>query len=281
MAARPRELDPTESVPAYYGAELRRLRTAAGLSHARLGEIVCYSPAMIGHVETTTRMPTRELSEALDAALDTDGYFSRLYPLVIRAAIPGRYRRFMELEAQASSLCTYGLDTVPGLLQTEEYARAMLRIGRPRDEARLEELVAARMERQALLNGPSPASLWVVLDEAVVRRPVGGRAAMREQLAHLLVMAEHPNIHLQLLPIDHGEHAAMGSALWLLHFSDGPDIAYLEGGWGGQLIEAYEEVVAHQLTYNLLRANALPPDESAAFIQTVMEASFPWRPPAT
>jgi hypothetical protein len=135
------------------------------------------------------------------------------------------------------------------------------------------------MDRQSILARPAPPQLWVILEEAVIRRPVGGDAVMREQLAHILRLAAAPHIFVQVLPISRGAHGALGSALSLLWLADGTEAAYLEGGYDGQFIENPEDVARYELTYDLLRANALPPGESAAFIRTVMEVSFPCETP--
>ncbi|GGO95892.1 helix-turn-helix domain-containing protein [Wenjunlia tyrosinilytica] len=281
MGRKPRDLDPTSSVQAYYGSELRRLREKAGLSHARLAEILNYSPALVGHIETATRMPTPEMSKALDAAFDTDGQFIRLYPVVRRLAFPDYSQRFMELEAQADRIFIFMVGTMPGLVQTEDYARAFFRATRPGDEAELESMVAARMSRQTLLDRPDPPQLWMVLDEAVIRRAVGGPAVMRAQLAQVLDLSERTGTVVQILPFSRGAHATMSSSLYLLHFPQGPEVAYEEGASYGRLMEDLTDVGECQLTYDLLRADALPPDESVAFIASVMEDCFPCVPPST
>ncbi|WP_157875867.1 helix-turn-helix domain-containing protein, partial [Streptacidiphilus griseoplanus] len=118
MAARPRELKPGRSVRDFYGAEIRRLRTEAGLSLVQLAGILNYSKSHLGNIETADRVVPPDLSAKLDAAFGTGGHFGRLYPLACREAHPDKYRRFMELEAQAASVAEYAAHTVPGLLQT-------------------------------------------------------------------------------------------------------------------------------------------------------------------
>lgn len=276
MTTQERELDPGASARHFYGAEVRRLRGAAGMSIAQLGAIVSYSKSQMARIETAERPSNLALSQALDIALSTDGHFERLWALVRRERFPLRYRRVLELQEQALRIGEYAVDTVPGLLQTEEYARAMMRVGlRPADTGQLEDRVAARMERQALLARPRPPHLWAVLEEAVIRRPVGGDAVMRRQLERLLRTGGEPHVQVQVLPISAGEHMAMGSALTLLRLPDGSDTAYLESGFDGRFVEDPEDVARFQLTYDELRANALPPKQSLALIETVMEVSFP------
>ncbi|WP_311044676.1 DUF5753 domain-containing protein [Streptomyces sp. ID38640] len=161
---------------------------------------------------------------------------------------------------------------VPGLLQTDAYARALLRTSRPRDtDAQIERLVSARMERQSILAGSSPPLLWCILDEAVVRRPVGGPMVMRDQLEHLLTQVQSSHVVMQVLPFGAGEHPVMGGSLTLLSFERGPDVAYTESSHSGELIEAPEDVAEYTLAYDLLQAKALPPDESVTLVRSALE----------
>jgi transcriptional regulator with XRE-family HTH domain len=247
MAARPRELRPDRSARDLYGAEVRRIRNTAGLSLARLAEILNYSKTHLGNIETADRMVPPGLSAQLDAALGTDGFFARLYPLVRREAFPDRYRRFMELEAQARDIAEYAAHTVPGLLQTEGYARALLRAGKPKvTDEQLAEKVAARLSRRDLLRGDAPPRHWVILDEAVIRRPIGGPGVMRAQLASLLTLIDTPDSTIQVLRFAHGEHALLGGSLILLELVDGLPVAYEESIDSGQLIEDVEAVQQRQ-----------------------------------
>ncbi|MER5968608.1 helix-turn-helix transcriptional regulator [Streptomyces sp. NPDC002055] len=281
MPARQRELRPDRSARDLYGSELRRLRTEAGLSLARLAEILTYSKTHLGNIETADRMVPPQLSEKLDAALGTDGHFARLYPLVRREAFPNRYRRFMDLEAQARDIAEYAAHTVPGLLQTEAYARALLRAGNPEVSTdHLEEKLTARLARQERLRAEPPPRLWAILDEAVIRRPVGGTGTMCEQLAALLPRTDARHTTVQILPFSHGEHFCQGGALILLTLRDGAVLAYQEGIKSGQLIEDWEAVEERRQAYDLLRAYALSPRDSAALIESAMEEYGPCpRPP--
>ncbi len=266
MAA-PLELDPSSSVLAYFGSELRRYRTAAGLSQERLGEIVIYSGALVGLVETAKRVPTRDFAERCDAALETDGALARLWPLVNRSNFPSWFRGYVELEATATSIRTFEPQNVPGLLQTDGYARALMEACWT--EA-VDERVAARLDRQRLLE-QAPPQFWAILDEAVLRRPIGGREVMRGQLARLMGLVASRRIVLQVLPYDVGAHACSDGAMSVLSFSEGPDLVYVEVHGSGHLIEQAEAVRAAQLRYDLTRAAALSPEASVAMIEAVME----------
>ncbi|MFC9654202.1 Scr1 family TA system antitoxin-like transcriptional regulator, partial [Streptomyces sp. NPDC056937] len=177
-----RDLDPSASPLDYYGSELRRLREAAGLKQGQLGSCIFCTASLIGQIETAKKVPTRDFSERVDAALGTDGVFSRLVGLVLKSQLPTWFQAYAEMEARATYISTYQCQLVYGLLQTESYARAVLGV---RTDDHLDARTAARMERQRILERESPPLMWVVLSEAVLHQEIGGREVMRNQLAHL------------------------------------------------------------------------------------------------
>ncbi|MGW0560158.1 helix-turn-helix domain-containing protein [Streptomyces sp. NPDC003016] len=268
----PKELDPSTSLAALYGAKLRKFRLRAGWTQRELGDQVPIAHNRIAQFELGKETPPEDIDRKLDELLGADGDLTDLWGHVKRTPFPDWVRTFMAYEARAARMFKYMAHAVPGLLQTEAYARALLRISRPRDtDAQVEVLVAARLERQAILAGGSPPLLWCILDEAVICRPVGGPAVMRDQLDHLLRMARTPHVVVQVLPFDKGEHPVMGGSLTLLGFDRRPDVAYMESSHSGQLVEASEGVAEYALAYDLLQAKALPPDESLAVIRSVRE----------
>lgn len=180
-------LDPDASPPDYYGWEPRRLREAANLKQGQLGDIIFCTGSLIGQIGTTRKIPTRDFSERVDAALGTDGLFSRLVGLVLRSQLPAWFQPYADMEAKATYISTYQAQVVYGLPQTEEYARALPATGMPDD---LDGPLAARMDRQRILERDHPPLAWAVLDEAVLHRPIGGREMMRNQLARLLEFAD-------------------------------------------------------------------------------------------
>ncbi|MFF3894457.1 Scr1 family TA system antitoxin-like transcriptional regulator [Streptomyces sp. NPDC001812] len=258
---------------ALFGARVRKLRTAAGLTQAELGARTHVVSTRITQIERASgAKPTLELARALDAVLGADHLLVDLWPYVHREAFPDWSRRFMAYSERAVDIRQYAAHVVPGLLQTEDYARAVLKVGRTLgSKEQLEERVAIRMGRQKRLDTFDRPELWVVLDEAVLRRPVGGRAVMREQLARLLDAATERHVTVQVLPFDQGEHEVMGGSLTVLALPDGSEAAYTEGAHHGQLIEDPEEVRSFSLTYDRLRAAALPPLMSLGMIRSVME----------
>ncbi|MFI9808170.1 Scr1 family TA system antitoxin-like transcriptional regulator [Streptomyces sp. NPDC052301] len=266
-----RELDPAASPLDYFGYELRRRREAAALTQRELGAIVFCTGSLVGQVETGAKVPTREFAERVDAALLTDGFFSRLVGLVLRSQLPSWFQPFADMEATAAYISTYQAQMVYGLLQTEAYSRAVLATG-VRD--RLDELVAARMERQRILLREEPPLTWVVLDEAALHRPIGSHQIMREQLAHLLTFLDHKWVRVQVLPFLAGEHASLIGSFTSLRFDGHPDLVYTEDIISGHMTANPETVKEAALRYAHLQASALSVEDSAALITRVMEERY-------
>ncbi|MFD0058359.1 helix-turn-helix transcriptional regulator [Streptomyces sp. NPDC127168] len=276
MASETQKLDPARSARELYGMELRRQRQLAGMSLDRLSDIVNYSKTQLHGVETAERLPLPPLSSKLDAAFGTGGLFEGLWSIIQRERYPDRYRRFMELADQATDIHEYAGHLVPGLLQTPAYARALLRVGDPEASGEeIERKVELRAGRQGRLGEGDGPYLWALLEEGVLRRPVGGPTTTREQLRTLLSFAESPRIEVQVIPYAHGEHALLDSTLTLLTLPNTTAVAYVESNYSGQLIEDPAEAMKRRRAYDLLRANALSPRESAAMIEAAMEGFNP------
>ncbi|MGW3493956.1 helix-turn-helix domain-containing protein [Streptomyces sp. NPDC001020] len=261
---------------ALFGSRVRRLRTAAGLPQAELGQKVHVVSTRITQVERASgAKPTLELARALDAALGADNLLAELWPYVYREAFPDWSRAFMAHSERAVSIRQYAAHVVPGLFQTEKYARAVLSLDALLDgEDQLEERVAVRMGRQERLGSPDRPELCVILDEAVLRRPIGGPTVMREQLERLLDAAAERRTALQVLPFDQGGHEAMGGSLTILMLPDGSEAAYTEGSDYGRLIEDPHNVARYKVIYDRLQAAALPPLMSLDMIRSTMEGNY-------
>ncbi|MCX4677456.1 helix-turn-helix domain-containing protein [Streptomyces sp. NBC_01433] len=268
-------LDPSASPLDYYGWELRRQREAAGLRQGQLGALIFCTGSLIGQIETTKKVPTRDFSERLDAALGTDGVFSRLIGLVLRSQLPTWFQPYADMEAKAAYISTYQAQLVYGLLQTEEYARAVLATGMPDD---LEGLLAGRMERQRILDREKPPMAWAILDEAVLHRPIGGHEVMRGQLRRLLEFSAHRWMRIQVLPFAAGEHASLDGAFTTMRFDDDPDIIYTEDLISGHMTASPDTVREASLRYAHLQATALSVEDSVALIARVMEERYGDRP---
>lgn len=266
-----RNLDPSASPLDYYGAELRRLREEAGLNQQQLGDIVFCTASLIGQIETAKKVPTRRFSEQLDAALMTGGVFSRLVGLVLKSQLPTWFQPYAEMEAKAACIYSFQAQLVDGLLQTSEYARAVLGA---RTEGDLDAKVAARMERQRILDQETPPLVWVVMSEAVLRQDIGGHALMRNQLAHLLVMQEREWVKIQILPFEAGAHAGLMGSFNLLRFEDDPDLVYTEDFVQGHMTANPAAIREGSLRYDHLQAAALSVEDSVALIARVMEERY-------
>ncbi|WP_328790310.1 MULTISPECIES: helix-turn-helix domain-containing protein [unclassified Streptomyces] len=270
-----RDIDPSASPLDYYSYELRRLREEAGLKQAQLGAIIFCTGSLIGMIENGKRVPTRDFSERVDAALGTGGVFSRLVGLVLRSVLPTWFQPYAEMEARATYISTYQAQLVYGLLQTPDYARAVLASGLP-DE--LDDMLAARLERQRILNREHPPMVWVVLDEAALYRPIGGLEVMRDQLAHLLSFREKRWVRIQVLPFAAGEHASLIGSFTAMRFEDDPDMVYSEDLISGHMTANPDTVKEAALRYAHVQAAALSVEASAALIVRVMEERYGHQP---
>ncbi|MGW6257892.1 helix-turn-helix domain-containing protein [Streptomyces sp. NPDC055085] len=266
----PKDLDPSSSPRAMIGAELRYARENAGLSQAELGEPLFVSGSFIGQLEAGTRRLHLEYAVQIDEILATKGFFERNCRALARSKYPDHFAEAAEAEAIATSIRHYIPLLIPGLLQTPAYAEALFRSYRPTvPDAQIEELVATRMERTRLLDDPTTPLLWVVLDEAALRRPIGGRPAMAEALRHTADLARRSRIIMQVLPFDAGAHAGLGGSLKLMEFEDAPPLCFVEGMDMGKLVDDPAAVARHSLTFSLLQATALAPQASLALLETV------------
>ena len=181
---------------------------------------------------------------------------------------------YVGLETAARSIRAYEQQVVPGLLQSEEYAIALIR-GARQDypDQEIEQRVRVRMQRQALLIQDDPIDLWVVLDEAVLSRPVGGEPVMLDQLKKLIETARLPNVTLQILPFAAGAHAGMDGSFVILEFEEegDADVVFIDNATGGLFLEKAEELSKYVSIFDIVRASALPPEESIEMIETLVE----------
>jgi hypothetical protein len=184
---------------------------------------------------------------------------------------------YVVLETAARSMRSYEQQVIPGLLQSEEYAIAVIRAARSSEpdvpDVEVERRVRVRMERQSLLIRDDPIDLWVVLDEAVVSRPVGGDEVMRDQLARLVEAAELPNVTLQILPFAVGAHAGMDGTFAILDFPEveDPGVVYIENATGGLFLEKTDDLQKYGTTFDTIQSTALTPEESTKMIEMLVE----------
>ncbi|MFJ2646490.1 helix-turn-helix domain-containing protein [Streptomyces sp. NPDC087420] len=252
-----------------YGEELRLRRLAAGLTQEALSEVVVCSPTLISHFEAGRRLPNPEDARRLDQALGTDGYFLRwLGDLDLKFV--NYFAEAAELERYATEIRQYGLTLIPGLLQTEAYAREVFRAYLPNHwDTDIDQHVVNRMERAQILTAPSGPVVWTLLDEAVLRREVGGAQAMAQQLHKIADLAEAGRLRYHVLPFRGGAHALMESLLTLLSFKDTAPVAYVEGLYTGNLMDDPALVSKCQAAYDMALGEALSQVESLALTRAV------------
>lgn len=268
----PRKLDPSSSPRALLGAELRHRREAAGLSQSELGAPLFLSGSFIGQLESGVRRMQMDQAEKFDEMLGADGFFVRKCEALKKSKYPEHFAEAAEAEARAEAIREYAPQLIPGLLQTEGYARAVFRAYQPTaEESVIDELVTTRLERAQILADPTEPLLWVVLDEAVLRRRVGGSDVMAAALRHIAGLARRHRIILQVLPFSAGAHMALEGSLKLMGFPDAPPLAYLQGLGTGQLQDDPATVRQYELTYDLVVASATSPTASLALIESMAE----------
>ncbi|MFF7163890.1 helix-turn-helix domain-containing protein [Streptomyces sp. NPDC008086] len=264
-----------ESGRAALGRTLKLLREKAGKSLGQMADDTGYDKSYLSRLESGERLSKVAVMEDLDSYHSSGDLLVRLWRDARKEVVKDKYKRFMELEATARLMWMFQL-RVPGLLQTEDYARAVLSgLSGAQTTAgngeEVEEQVALRMGRQELLYSDPAPSLRVILDEGALRRPVPDAKVWADQLSHLLEAAELPLVALQVLPFTAGVHDLMSSDLILLWQRVGDPVAYVEGNGFGELFEDPDRVMDFRLSYDLVRDAALPPVESAAFIKRLLE----------
>ena len=267
------------------GGQLRRLRETAGITPERAGFEIRASRSKIGRLETgRVGLKARDVKDLLTLYGVTDeGVQAKFLSLVSQSntpdwwtkyndILPGWFETYLGLESAASAIRSFEIQFVHGLFQTEDYARAVTRAGRkgaPPEE--VEDWVRLRLSRQALHARQQPPQIWSVMDEAVLRRPVGGAAVMRAQLDHLIEMATMPHVTLQVIPFSRGGHAAESGSFTVLRFEerDLPDVVYGEQLTGAVYLDQPTDVERYLEVAGQLSGEALTPDETRAFIQWV------------
>ena len=257
------------------GRELRRLRETAGVTRDRAAEELECSTSKLSKIETGKA--TIRAGE-VKVLLDCYGVTGR--DEVLRLArdarrrssyrVPDWAKTFVAIEADAAEIRTYETELVPGLLQTEAYARVVTQAANPaRDPREVERLVAARLERQQRLRSGNAPLIWAILNEAVIRRRVGDHEIMGRQLEHLINLADDPNITIQVLPFSAGAHPAMGSSFVHLRLADPPDakIIYLEDMASADYLDRPRQVAEYFTAFGMLAAAALDPTTSVVMIK--------------
>ena len=268
------------------GNQLRQLREASGITTGAAGHAIRASHAKISRMELgRVGFKERDVADLLTLYGITDEQERGTFlALARRSNLPGWWHRYSDilpswfemylgLEQASSVIRTYEPQLIPGLLQTQEGARAVIRLGDPGASADgIERRVALRMKRQEVLTQPGAPNLWAVIDEAALWR-IDGRSAMREQIRHLIEMAELTNITLQVMPFYSGAHAAVGGPFAILRFSepDLPDIVYLEQLTSALYLDKSQDVQHYLVVMDRLCVQAKPPTETIRFLSSTLK----------
>ncbi|MBF6149479.1 helix-turn-helix domain-containing protein [Nocardia nova] len=262
------------------GGQLRKLREAAGITREAAGEHIRGSHAKISRLELgRTGFKERDVRDLLTLyGVDNAEEREMFLDLVSRANQPGWwhsyndllpqwFETYLGLEHASKSIRTFEGQLVPGLLQTEEYTRSVVALGHENAEAA--RRVELRKKRQEILDRPGAPTLWAVLDEAVLHRPIGGEQVLRAQLEHLVEVSMKPNVTIQVLPYAAGGHAAAGSSFTMLRFAEPelPDIVYLEQLTSALYLDRQQDLELYRQVMDRLSVQAEPPERSREMMQ--------------
>ncbi|MFD3944295.1 helix-turn-helix domain-containing protein [Streptomyces sp. NPDC058579] len=269
------EVDPDDesgaAVVAAVGRQIRLWREAAGLRAVDFGELVGYGEDMIRKIERGARIPRPEFLDRVDEVVGAGGLISAMKTDVVEVRYPKKVRDLKKLEARAVEFGLYSTINIHGLLQTKEFAWALLRTWRPAYELEeLERLVAARVDRQSVFERSPGPELSFVQEEATLRRPIGGRMVLRAQLERLLEVGELPNVDIQVMPTARADHPGTAGLIEVLKFGDGTAVGRSDGDFNGRPVSDPKRLRILELRYGIIRAQALTPVESRAFIEQLL-----------
>src|ERR1700754_250892 len=265
------------------GVELRRHREAAGVTIDTVAARIGCSTSKVSRIETGhTSATPMDVQNILDIYGVGEAIKVELVQIAREARQKGWWHSFstvltgayVGLEAAARAVRTYEQQVIPGLLQSEEYAIAIIRAAQLGDRTEeIEQRVHVRMARQSLLTSDDPIDLRVVLDEAVLSRPVGGDEVMRDQLRRLIEAARLPNVTLQILPFEVGAHAGMDGTFAILEFEEerDADVVFTENATGGLFLEKFEELGKYNAIFEAIQATALDADASTEMMELLVE----------
>ncbi|MFJ5774862.1 helix-turn-helix domain-containing protein [Streptomyces sp. NPDC093094] len=269
------EVDPDDewgvAVVATVGRQLKLRREAVGMRAGEFGDAVGYGEDLVYKIEGGKRIPRPEYLDRADEVLGAGGLLSAMKEDVAKVRYPKKVRDLAAMEARAVEIGVYENSNVAGLLQTPEHARALLESWQPAYSAEdLERRVAARIARRAVYERSPAPSLSFVLEEATLRRRVGGTMVRRQQFERLLEVGRLSNVSLQVMPMDSAAHPGLSGRIELLKFEDGTAVGRSDGAFNGRPVTDLRQLRIVELRYGTIRAQALPPGESLAFIEQLL-----------
>ncbi|GAA4685710.1 helix-turn-helix domain-containing protein [Streptomyces youssoufiensis] len=258
---------------ALIGRQLRRRRTAGNLSQRALADAIGYPGSYISRVERDEQLPSEALARALDEHFGTLGLFADLRSMAEEALVAAYSQDFIDQESRAARIEVFTSSVIPGLLQTEHYARELITSGSPANiAAEIELRVQSRLNRQKMFERDTPPFFWAIFDEAALRRPVTSRSAMADQLRHLLRYASEVYTEVQVLPFGCGLHPFLGGSVTLLTMKDGSRKTSLVESFGtGLVIDTPRDLIDLEQRFDKARAQALSQTDSLALIRTYLK----------
>jgi transcriptional regulator with XRE-family HTH domain len=263
--------DEIEPVVQAVGRLLRVCREAAGMRVSDLAEVMGYGEDMIRKIERGVRIPRPEFLDRADQILNAQGHLRAFMEDMRRARYPKKVRELADLEARAVELLYYSSHNIHGLLQTQEYARTLFEMTQPAlSEDVVERETAARMARKSVFERDPAPTLSFVQEQVTLERPYGGKMVLRRQLEHLLEVSKLRNVTLQVMPTDREEHAGTQGRIQVLKFADGTAIGRCSGAFNGRPVSHPRDLRILELRYGMIRAQALTPRESQAFIEQAL-----------
>ncbi|MFD7614298.1 helix-turn-helix transcriptional regulator [Streptomyces sp. NPDC059828] len=253
------------------GSQLKIWRESVGLRVSELAPRIGYGEDQIRKVERGARIPRPEYLDSMDRELGAGGKITAMQEKLAEARYPKPVRELAKLEAKAVEVAAYGSHNLHGLLQTKEYATALFEMRRPAhvpDE--VQRLVEARIARHSIFERVPVPSLNFVQEEVTLRRPIGGTGVLRHQLEHLLELGRLRHVEIQVMPTDRDDHAGMAGEMQVLKFNDGTAVGRAEGVFNGRPVSEPKQLRIIELRCGIIRAQALTPRESLAFIEQVL-----------
>ncbi|MGV9873141.1 helix-turn-helix domain-containing protein [Streptomyces cellulosae] len=269
------EVDPDDdwalAVVATVGRQLKLRREAVGLRVPEFAVAVGYGEDLVYKIESGKRIPRPEYLDTADEVLRADGLVAAMKEDVRKVRYPKKVRDLAQMEARAVELQLYDPLHIHGLLQTPEYARALLSMRRPAYSAEeVERFASARVARYAIFDRDPAPELGFILEEWTLRRPLGGREVLRTQLEHLLTVAALPTVELQVMPTDRQEHAGVDGGIEVLKFADGTAVGRSPAVAGGRPVSDLRQLRILELRCGIIRAQALTPRESITFVEDLL-----------
>ncbi|MFD9046044.1 helix-turn-helix domain-containing protein [Streptomyces zaomyceticus] len=269
------EVDPDDdwgvAVVATVGRQLRLRREAVGMRAAELGAATGYGDDLVYKIESGKRIPRPEFLDKADEVLGAGGLLSAMKEDVAKVRYPKKVRALAKMEGTAVEIGVYECNSIHGLLQTPDHARAAMEAAQPPySQDDLERMVAGRVSRQSVFDRDPAPALSFVLEEAPLRRPLGGTMVWRRQLERLLEVGRLRSVMLQVMPTHCEVHSGLDGRIELLKFADGTAVGRSDGAFGGRPVSDPRQLRILELRYGTIRAQALPPRESLALIEQLL-----------